>query len=309
MKWFSELFDSIKMNQKGWLNSIVSPAMAILMHNYYKNKMRKEPFNLPPMNCETHPLSYLLILSDELQDWNRMAYGVVDKKRASAKKTILDCDDKGLIITYLTQDDEMGKSYSEDKKRGIEYLLNLESIFDNGLMVYVKTRTDLYIDEIKKTAKIFPRPLIENIESIAKEIHYNYNALQLKQNPNKVLEYPTWETLPQILKYSNVRNAREILGKLHRVYMYVSEEELENRINELDGDEIEFLAEIEHDAWVNERTETGWTYGDKKDVEKKITPYLVSYNELTEEIKEYDRDSVRNMIRLLDNVGLKVYRG
>jgi hypothetical protein len=35
--------------------------------------------------------------------------------------------------------------------------------------------------------------------------------------------------------------------------------------------------------------------------------YIVPYEELTEEIKDYDRDTVRNMIPLINSVGLKVF--
>ncbi|MBQ5328370.1 MAG: hypothetical protein J6J15_04205 [Oscillospiraceae bacterium] len=68
------------------------------------------------------------------------------------------------------------------------------------------------------------------------------------------------------------------------------------------------MAEYEHELWVEERKKNGWTYGEVKDVEKQITPYLIPYNELTEEIKEYDRDTIRNIIPLLKMVGMAVYR-
>ena len=68
------------------------------------------------------------------------------------------------------------------------------------------------------------------------------------------------------------------------------------------------MAEYEHELWVEERKKNGWIYGEVKDVEKQITPYLIPYNELTEEIKEYDRDTIRNIIPLLKMVGMAVYR-
>jgi len=71
---------------------------------------------------------------------------------------------------------------------------------------------------------------------------------------------------------------------------------------------VEYLAEQEHDAWVTERKSNGWVLGDYVDAEKKITPYLISYNNLSEEIKQLDRDPVQNIPVLLSRIGMAVYR-
>jgi hypothetical protein len=70
---------------------------------------------------------------------------------------------------------------------------------------------------------------------------------------------------------------------------------------------VEALAVFEHDDWVKERTLSGWVYGETKDAEKKISPYLVPYEELSEEIKELDRDTIRNLPELLDMIGMAAY--
>ena len=57
-----------------------------------------------------------------------------------------------------------------------------------------------------------------------------------------------------------------------------------------------------------ERIRTGWVYGEVKNKEKKITPDLVPYDMLDEEEKEKDRNPARDIIDLLDIIGLKVYR-
>jgi hypothetical protein len=66
------------------------------------------------------------------------------------------------------------------------------------------------------------------------------------------------------------------------------------------------IALIEYDDWVKERIDFGWVFGEKKDIENKVSPYLVPYDELTEEIKEYDRDTIRNIPELLELVGMKI---
>jgi len=58
---------------------------------------------------------------------------------------------------------------------------------------------------------------------------------------------------------------------------------------------------------VQERLKSGWILGEVKNVDKKISPYLLPYEELTEEIKDYDRDTIRNIPVLLGMIGMAVY--
>ena len=57
---------------------------------------------------------------------------------------------------------------------------------------------------------------------------------------------------------------------------------------------LEQMAELEHEAWVQERIASCWTLGEK-DTARKATPYLVPYANLSEEIRDYDRDVIRHI--------------
>jgi hypothetical protein len=74
-------------------------------------------------------------------------------------------------------------------------------------------------------------------------------------------------------------------------------------------DEIENMAEMEHGRWNVERIRSGWRYGPEKDEAAKISPYLVPWKYLSDEIKEYDREAVCNFPRLLWQAKLRVVRG
>lgn len=77
---------------------------------------------------------------------------------------------------------------------------------------------------------------------------------------------------------------------------------------EFKQEEIEILVEIEHERWVFERSKDGWVYGEKKDIENKISPSLIPWNQLTEEIKEYDRSPIRKLSVFLAQSGFQIYR-
>ena len=68
----------------------------------------------------------------------------------------------------------------------------------------------------------------------------------------------------------------------------------------------EALAENTHDVWASGRIAQGWTYGEKRDDEKKTTPCLVPYSELTESEKEYDRNTALETIKVMLKMGYKI---
>jgi hypothetical protein len=65
----------------------------------------------------------------------------------------------------------------------------------------------------------------------------------------------------------------------------------------------ERLAENAHDLWAVKRRAEGWTYGPKKDGDTKQTPLLVSYAELPETEKQYDRDLAIETLKAIIALG------
>lgn len=72
---------------------------------------------------------------------------------------------------------------------------------------------------------------------------------------------------------------------------------------------LEKLAEQVHITWMNQRIKEGWSYGPVRDDEKKQTPCIVPYNELSENEKEYDRNTVKTTIKALYSLGFCISKG
>jgi len=54
---------------------------------------------------------------------------------------------------------------------------------------------------------------------------------------------------------------------------------------------------------------SGWIYANgPKDLDKKTSPYMIPYDSLTNDIQEYDRQTVRIVPDLLAQVGSELYR-
>ena len=70
----------------------------------------------------------------------------------------------------------------------------------------------------------------------------------------------------------------------------------------------ERIAENVHEVWAKARMDEGWTYGEKRDDIHKKHPCLVSYDELPEEEKEYDRNTAMNTIKMVKKLGFRIER-
>ena len=43
-------------------------------------------------------------------------------------------------------------------------------------------------------------------------------------------------------------------------------------------------------------------------MQKKLSPYLIPYDELPEDVRQMDRDAIDNILPLFHEIGLRVYR-
>ena len=149
------------------------------------------------------------------------------------------------------------------------------------------------------------------IELLARAIHRNYIRAQAaagrtaRDNP----ALREWDELPDATKEANRAQAADVGTKLAAVDCRI------RPWTDWTGDglsfapeEIERMAELEHERWCREREAGGWRYGLTRDDERKTTPYLVPWEQLTEDVKDYDRNAVRALPELLTDAGFEIVR-
>ncbi len=149
-------------------------------------------------------------------------------------------------------------------------------------------------------------------EILARAIHDDYVKHQQEKgetpavNPSMV----PWRELPEHLRESNRRQADNIGMKLKAVGCYVAPlTDWDAGLFEFSADEIELMAQIEHERWVLDRIRAGWKHTKgQKNIKKKKSPYLVPWGELSEEIKELDRNTVGALPSFLYKVDLQIHR-
>ncbi len=149
-------------------------------------------------------------------------------------------------------------------------------------------------------------------EIIARAIHEDYvnSQKQAGENSRTNPSMVDWDDLPETLKESNRHQAAHIEVKMKAIGCGIQPlNDWEAASFRFDPGEIEQLAELEHQRWVEERRQNGWLFKPgPKNIAKKISPHMVPWEELSWEIKESDRNMVRNLPSFLAQAGFQIYR-
>lgn len=119
---FKKLFEEMNITMNA---AYLDALTAILMHNslykfsiaYYKKEGNK------PFKAQLHPLAYMLMLCDELQCWDRTAYGRNSKRELHPMGCTFDFSGNNIKAVYLFDEKEMGK-VNRFKDAYIEWMQN-----------------------------------------------------------------------------------------------------------------------------------------------------------------------------------------
>lgn len=68
----------------------------------------------------------------------------------------------------------------------------------------------------------------------------------------------------------------------------------------------EQISKNTHEIWAKTRIQDGWTYGNERNDILKTHPCLVPYENLSEEEKEYDRNTSIGTLKLILKLGFKI---
>lgn len=148
-------------------------------------------------------------------------------------------------------------------------------------------------------------------EVLARSIHDRYLQTQrragatVEENPSLV----PWQLLPEGLKESNRRQADHIGTKLRATgCRIVPLTDWNAELFRFKPHEIEVMARMEQERWVQQRRDEGWTHAATKDVEARTSPDLVSWEELSASGRKNCRDAVTDLPVFLARAGFQIQR-
>lgn len=174
-------------------------------------------------------------------------------------------------------------------------------------------------------------------EAIAARIHGFYCEQSVKEGWQNDFPMP-FNELPEFMKADNRAAARRIGHVLSLAGLQIAPRagrdwtaEQQQEISKIIEQNIDLLAEGEHDGWTQARLRQGWRLGLCKDIAKRESHLLVPYSELKEQIekkqaherqqgktpkktvdqeveseKNKDRDSVRNYVAIIAQTEFRI---
>jgi hypothetical protein len=147
-------------------------------------------------------------------------------------------------------------------------------------------------------------------ETLAQAIHADYVRRRREQGASP--DDPAlavWEALPEALQASNRAQAADLGNKLRTVGCeLVPATDWDPPPLPFTEAEVEHLAALEHQRWEAERRQGGWQQGPVRDPVRKLSPYLMPWENLTEDIKDLDRDAIRALPTFLARAGFAIIR-
>lgn len=297
---------------------------AILLHNNFN---KYDAPDKHPIRFDEHPLAYLIILCDELQCWDRLAYGKVSKRDPIAWDFSLDIAANTLFVNY-TYDSLVTHEYNDGLELNVKINKNYhemqEGTFVKKIYSYIETPLKLVVktQEKKKEKRSNLFASDDNfigLCDLAKAIHASYNDHCKSLSGEFISE--DFGKLDLEFKMSNIEQAKSYAYKLELINCFFSRKELDypvvedfNHVEANYKNNLGFLCREEHVRWVKEKLAMGWKYGtDYKSREernrKKIHKDIVPYEMLTTEEQSKDELMVNNIIDLLKKFdsNIKIY--
>ncbi len=154
--------------------------------------------------------------------------------------------------------------------------------------------------------------LTEGEDRLARLIHRNYVEKQRRRGGSAASNPAVmdWEGLDEDFRESSRQQAAHIPVKLRAIGCEAVEQgDPRPAVDVFASDQVELMTQMEHARWVAERILAGWTFAPgPKDVQRRTSPDLVPWDELSPEVQQYDRDAVVLIPALLAADGQKICR-
>ena len=265
----------------------VDALTAIILHNslykfsiaFYKKEGTK------PLRIELHPLAYLLMLCDELQCWDRTAYGRNSRNELHPMAADFDFSASAVTVTYFFDKAESekidyyweqysnwkdGKTDKEPELKAYSSMAGDRKDFESDIKRIVDTEqipltVKVALTENDRTVKhtYLSRSNFLHLYDFAVSLNgrYKYENLE-SQTPESVME-SDFEKLSLEYQLSNINQAKNFGKYLNAIDCFYTDQPVDfGMVTEFNGEQTAIFAPMEHERWVLEHQRMGWISGD-----------------------------------------------
>lgn len=148
-------------------------------------------------------------------------------------------------------------------------------------------------------------------EAIAHAIHdvYVRDRLAAAEGAGSPALVERWDDLSPEGKEANRAQADAVVSQLQAAWYRVTAlDDWDAEPVAFAPEEVELMAELEHERWMTEHRDEGWTYGPELDDLLRRHPDFVPWADLPENRRAIDRGFVRERPRILAQAGYRIIR-
>lgn len=131
LKWMNEAIAKTEWNPAYFYIPVLDCTAAIALHNVYSELFQRPPFNRPPLSLSSFPLAWLLILCDQLQEFDRLSYGTKRPPAALADGSLA-VDDRELRVELVAKDEtsrDAAHAVGDGVAEALRRVLRIEDAF------------------------------------------------------------------------------------------------------------------------------------------------------------------------------------
>ena len=262
---------------------------AILLHNsmfkfaisFYNDEVK----NKEPLQMKRQPLAFLLMICDELQCWDRTAYGRNSRAELHPMAADFDFGNNSISVTYFYDKEEQDKIdayqklFDEWKKSGKENPPRLKAYSDMAEKGRSFTKTIMKIVDtspiplsVYPSTRVWDRKRKHTFLSTSNFLHLYDFAISLNgrysylgnesEVPAEQLE-SEFNSLSLEYQLSNINQAKNFGKYLNALGCLYTDKPVDfEMITMFMPEQMEIIAPMEHERWIREHISMAWKYGD-----------------------------------------------
>lgn len=263
---------------------------AILLHNslfkfavsFYKDKEKHKE----PLRMEVHPLAYLLMLCDELQCWDRTAYGRNSRTEFHPMAASFDFSGNAVRAIYYYDSEEQEKidafkldyrtwekngevgeaprlkAYSDMAEKEERFTGDIEKIVDTADIPLTVVPSIAEVDRKSKHTYLSSSNFLHLYDfAVALNARYDYQGEE-GSIPVEQLE-AEFEELSLEYQLSNINQAKSFAKYLDALNCFYTDRPVDySMVTRFTDQQIAVFAPMEHARWIRDHIAMGWRYGD-----------------------------------------------
>ena len=164
-------------------------------------------------------------------------------------------------------------------------------------------RIELDKELLEKLAKAFNEIFCEDLSAKG----YKY-GLVTRGDEKEHSSLKPYTELSDNEKEQNRNNVRDIPNKLASVGYIILPARGGEAPAQFQSDEVEKLAKMEHERWMQQKLDAGWKYARRTNKLRRLHKDLVPWHDLHPDEQENDRVLVRGIPRILEKAGYTMVR-